>query len=77
MGLNQQLPGTDEELTLSYQASYQFSDKGPLKGLTLLFQANNITDEPVATFFDSDVGNQTGTVQFFGRQFFFGASYTF
>lgn len=77
VGLNQQLPGTDEELTLSYQASYQFSDKGPLKGLTLLFQANNITDEPVATFFDSDVGNQTGTVQFFGRQFFFGASYTF
>ncbi len=75
IGINQQLPFTNSELVIDYQASYKFPDTSPLKGFTLLAQANNLTDEPVRTFFGSEA--QTGTLQFFGRQFFFGASYTF
>lgn len=74
VGISSQLPFTDEELVVDYQASYEFQ-KGSLDGVTLLFQANNVTDEEVATFFGSK--SQTGTVQFFGRQFFLGASYNF
>lgn len=75
VGINQQLPFTNNELVVDYQASYEFSESSPLKGLTLLFQANNLTDEPVRTFFGNEA--QTGTLQYFGRQFFIGASYNF
>lgn len=75
IGINQQLPFTNSELVIDYQASYKFPETSRLKGFTLLAQANNLTDEPVRTFFGSEA--QTGTLQFFGRQFFFGASYTF
>ena len=74
VGIDQQLPFTDEELVVDFQASYAF-DEGALDGVTLLFQANNLTDEPVVTFFGNEA--QTGTIQFFGRQLFFGASYQF
>jgi outer membrane receptor protein involved in Fe transport len=74
-GINQQLPFTDEEFIVDFQASYDFSDESSLKGLTLLLQANNLTDESVATFFGTPA--QTGTVQFFGRQYFAGLSYSF
>ncbi|MEL7482580.1 MAG: TonB-dependent receptor, partial [Pseudomonadota bacterium] len=73
VGLDEQLPNTDSEFVLDYQASYAFPEESPLNGLTLLFQANNLTDEPVTTFFGDE--EATGTIQFFGRQFFFGASY--
>lgn len=75
IGINQQLPFTDNELVVDYQASYVLEGLFGTNDVTLLFQANNLTDEPVATFFGSEA--QTGTVQFFGRQFFFGASTTF
>lgn len=75
IGLNQQLPMTDDELVIDYQASYVFPEDSALDGLTLLFQANNLTDEPVSTFFGPN--GQIGTVQFFGRQFFLGLSYNF
>jgi phosphoribosylformimino-5-aminoimidazole carboxamide ribotide isomerase len=74
-GINQQLPFTDEEFIVDFQASYDFSDESSLKGLTLLIQGNNLTDESVATFFGTPA--QTGTVQFFGRQYFAGLSYSF
>ncbi len=75
VGLNQQLPFTNSELVVDYQASYDFPEDSNFAGLTLLFQANNLTDEPVRTFFGNEA--QTGTLQYFGRQFFFGASYSF
>lgn len=75
IGLNSQLPQTDDELVIDYQASYSFPAGSRLEGVTLLFQGNNLTDEPVSTFF-GDQG-QIGTVQFFGRQFFLGLSYAF
>ncbi|MEO1028884.1 MAG: TonB-dependent receptor, partial [Pseudomonadota bacterium] len=75
IGLNQQLPMTDDELVIDYQASYVFPEDSALEGLTILFQANNVTDEPVSTFFGPN--GQIGTIQFFGRQFFFGLSYAY
>ncbi|TDF35531.1 TonB-dependent receptor [Alteromonadaceae bacterium M269] len=74
-GINTQLPFTDEEFIVDFQASYDFSDESSLKGLTLLFQANNLTDESVSTYFGTTA--QTGTIQFFGRQYFAGVSYSF
>ncbi|MEM8770824.1 MAG: TonB-dependent receptor [Pseudomonadota bacterium] len=75
VGLSTQLPFTDSELVVDYQASYSFEEESALGGLTLLFQANNLTDEPTITFFGQEA--QTGTIQNFGRAFFFGASYSF
>ncbi len=74
IGINSQLPFTDDELVIDYQASYEFR-AGALDGITVLFQANNLTDQEVATYFGTTA--QTGTVQFFGRQYFIGASYNF
>ncbi len=75
VGINRQLPFTDSEVVVDYQASYDFPLDSRLAGLTILFQANNLTDEPVTTFFGEEA--QTGTIQKFGRVFFFGASYTY
>ncbi len=74
VGINQQLPFTDDELVLDFQSSYDIQTPFG-EGLTLLFQANNLTDEETATFFGTEA--QTGTIQNFGRTFFFGFSYTY
>lgn len=74
VGINQQLPLTDDELVLDFQSSYDIQTPFG-EGLTLLFQANNLTDEETATFFGTEA--QTGTIQNFGRTFFFGFSYTY
>jgi iron complex outermembrane receptor protein len=60
--------------TLDGQASYFFS--GKLTGLTLLFQAYNITDEPFVTFGNDDT-RQVIDYQSYGRSFLVGASYSF
>lgn len=57
-----------DETVIDYQASYAINDK-----LSVLFQVNNLTDEPTKTYFNQVA--QTGTVQFFGRQYFLGMSY--
>lgn len=62
------------ETTLDGQASYFFS--GKLTGLTLLFQAYNITDEPFVTYSNDDT-RQVIDYQRYGRSFLVGASYTF
>jgi iron complex outermembrane recepter protein len=74
-GINQQLPFTSSEFVVDYQASYKFPQTSALKGLSVLFQANNLTDEPVRTYFGTVA--QTGTLQYFGREFFLGLSYKF
>jgi iron complex outermembrane receptor protein len=58
--------------TVDGQASYFFS--GKLTGLTLLFQAYNITDEPFVTFGNDDT-RQVIDYQRYGRSFLVGASY--
>jgi TonB-dependent receptor len=60
------------------QVSYTFGDASSLKGLTLLLQANNLTNEP----FRTEVSESTGTGLFFpeeyteyGRQYLIGFRY--
>ena len=55
--------------------SYEFPEGGTLGGLTLLAQVNNFTDEPTRSYFGQTA--QTGTIQYFGRQFYLGASFRF
>ena len=58
----------DGETIIDYQASYQFNDH-----FNVVFQINNVTDEPTKSYFG--VKAQTGTIQYFGRQFFLGMTY--
>jgi len=59
----------DGETVVDYQASYDVNEN-----LGVLFQINNLTDQPTRSYFLQEA--QTGTIQFFGRQFFFGVTYT-
>ncbi len=63
------------ESVIDAQISYTF-ESGPLKGLTLLAQANNLTNEPFVTFQEPDprlvIDHQS-----FSRTYLFGASYSF
>lgn len=60
----------DAETVMDYQASYQVNDN-----LGLLFQVNNLLDEPTKSYWGNTA--YTGTIQFFGRQYYLGANYTF
>lgn len=59
-----------EELVVDFQASYQFSEE--LQGV---FSINNVTDEPNRSYFGSQAA--TGTLQYFGRQFYVGLNAKF
>jgi len=59
----------DGETVLDYQASYQVNDN-----IGIVFQVNNLTDEPTRSYFGETA--QTGTLQYFGRQFFLGFTYS-
>ncbi|MGF1462315.1 MAG: TonB-dependent receptor [Maricaulaceae bacterium] len=74
-GLNEQITGFDGELFVDYQASYEFDPSGPLGGLEVLFQVQNLLDTTNASFFG--FVEQTATVQQFGRNIFLGFSYDF
>ena len=58
----------DDEMIIDYQASYQINDN-----FGAVFQVNNVTDEPTKSYFGLEA--QTGTLQYFGRQFFLGLTY--
>ena len=68
--MNEQVVNFDDEIVVDMQASYNFTEQ-----LTVLFQVNNLTDEPTQSYFGSKAF--TGTTQFFGRQFYLGANYAF
>lgn len=70
VGINEQITNFDSELVLDFQFGYQFNDN-----LKMLFQVNNLTDEPTKSYFGQEA--MTGTLQFFGRQYFLGAVYSF
>lgn len=57
-----------EEAVLDYQASYKLDN-----GVEFVFQVNNLTDEPSKTYFGTE--DQTGSIQYFGRQYFLGVNY--
>lgn len=73
-GLNEQIVTNAAETVFDAQMSYEFKG-GALRGLTLLAQANNFTDEPTRSYFGQEA--QTGSLQYFGRQFYLGASMRF
>ncbi|MCL1067604.1 TonB-dependent receptor [Shewanella olleyana] len=68
VAINEQVVNFDGETVLDYQASYQVTD-----GLGVLFQVNNLTDEPTKSYFGSE--NKTGTIQYFGREYYLGFTY--
>ncbi|GAB2916367.1 TonB-dependent receptor [Rheinheimera gaetbuli] len=59
-----------EELIVDYQASYQFNDV--YQGV---FSVSNITDEPNISYFGEQYN--TGTIQYYGRQFYVGVNAKF
>lgn len=70
VGIDEQITNFDSETVIDMQTSYDINDN-----FKLLFQVNNLTDEPTKSYFGDKA--QTGTIQFFGRQFYLGAVYTF
>jgi outer membrane receptor protein involved in Fe transport len=69
-GVNEQVVNFDDELVIDVQASYQVTET-----FNVLFQVNNLTDEPTQSYFGTT--DFSGTTQFFGRQYFLGATYSF
>ena len=65
---------TAAEGVLDFQTSYDFGD-GSLKGLKLLFQASNLTDEAFETYYGTRA--QQGRLEKFGRRYLFGIGYEF
>jgi len=68
-GVNEQVVYFDDETVFDYQASYDIDDK-----TRVLFQINNLTDQPTKSYFVSEA--RTGTIQYFGRQIFLGVNYS-
>lgn len=69
IAVNQQTVNFDSETVVDFQASYNVNEN-----LGLLFQVNNVTDEPTKSYFGNEY--QTGTIQYFGTQYFFGLTYS-
>jgi len=65
----------DAESVLDAQIGYEFKD-GPLTGLSLLLQANNITNEPFKTYENGDE-RRTIDYQKYGTTYMFGISYRY
>ncbi|WP_100657170.1 TonB-dependent receptor [Alteromonas flava] len=69
VAVNDQTVNFDSEMVVDYQASYEINEN-----MSVLFQINNLTDEPTKSYFSSP--EQTGTIQFFGTQYFLGLTYS-
>nr|WP_136252440.1 TonB-dependent receptor [Ningiella ruwaisensis] len=69
VAVNSQVVNFDSELVLDFQASYEINEN-----LGVLFQVNNLTDEPTKSYFGSEA--RTGTIQYFGTQYFLGVTYS-
>ncbi|UYY78488.1 TonB-dependent receptor [Sphingomonas sp. R1] len=63
------------ETVLDFYTSYEFPWDSKLRGVKLMFQANNLTDEPFETYY-GDRALQ-GRFEKFGRRFLMGVGYTF
>ncbi|MEZ9197021.1 TonB-dependent receptor [Shewanella sp. 10N.286.54.B9] len=69
VAINNQVVNFAAETVVDYQASYQVND-----AIGVLFQVNNLTDEPTKSYFGNE--SQTGTLQYFGREFYLGMTFT-
>jgi iron complex outermembrane receptor protein len=65
----------EAESVLDAQIGYEFRD-GPLTGMALLLQANNITNEPFKTY-DNNDPRQTIDYQEYGSTYMIGVSYRY
>ncbi|WP_033919541.1 TonB-dependent receptor [Sphingomonas sp. 37zxx] len=65
---------TAPEGVLDFQLSYEFPDTTPVGGLTLMFQANNLTNEPFETYY-GDRALQ-GRFEQFGARYLFGFGFS-
>ena len=68
VAINEQVVNFAAETVVDYQASYQMTDS-----FGVLFQVNNLTDEPTKSYFGTE--QKTGTLQYFGREFYLGFTY--
>ncbi|WP_394129038.1 TonB-dependent receptor [Shewanella maritima] len=68
VAINEQVVNFDGETVVDFQASYQATDS-----LGVLFQVNNLTDEPTKSYFGTE--SKTGTIQYFGREIYLGVNY--
>jgi TonB-dependent receptor len=69
VAVNDQVVNFDSEMIIDYQASYEVNEN-----LGILFQVNNLTDAPTKSYFGDEA--RTGTIQYFGTQFFLGLTYS-
>ncbi|WP_440903846.1 TonB-dependent receptor [Catenovulum sp. SX2] len=58
-----------EETILDYQIKYKFTED-----LNVIFSVNNLTDEANRSYFGDE--SKTGTIQYFGRNYFVGFNYS-
>ncbi|NEX92362.1 TonB-dependent receptor [Caulobacter sp. 17J65-9] len=65
----------DAESVIDAQIGYRFGE-GPMEGLSVLFQANNLTDEPFTTYQNND-SRQVTDFQRYGRTYMLGVNYRF
>lgn len=72
-GAGRELRMVKGESVVDAQLGYRF-ESGAMEGLSLLFQANNITDEPFSTYESGDE-RRVRDHQVYGRTFLFGVSY--
>lgn len=63
------------EAIVDAQVGYNFTN-GPLAGLSVLLQGNNLTDEPFRTFFNDD-RRQVRDFQSYGRTYMLGVSFKY
>ncbi|WP_218353068.1 TonB-dependent receptor [Alteromonas lipotrueiana] len=70
LAVNDQTVNFGDELVVDYQAAYDINEQ-----TSVLFQVNNVTDEPTRSYFSNTA--QTGTIQFFGTQYYLGMTYSF
>jgi iron complex outermembrane recepter protein len=72
-GANRDLRQVKGESVVDAQIGYRFQS-GPLEGLSLLLQGNNLTDEPFGTYLNGDE-RQVKDSQRYGSTYLFGVSY--
>lgn len=73
LSLARTLVDVEAETIIDAQLGYDLSEVG-IDGLSILFQVNNLTNEPFITYYNGDP-RQTRDYQNYGRTFLFGLNY--
>jgi len=73
-GADRALVSIDGESVIDFQTGYSF-DSGPLGGVSILLQVNNVTNEPYRQYFPGN--GLTQRYEKYGRQYLLGVTYKF